>query len=517
MKKQQQLLWLTIAIISTAMMSGNKTAYAQKIPLHGVVSIQNSGFNNKGVIEYVNLAQVEDDFDSANPDATDSEGKFTLNYIGVAQNDAVSFSVKKAGLKVVNIDRLNVTLGKNEATQIYMCEPEVLAENKKRYYKIGKTAGEKQLKIKLQQAKEELALLERAVDVNVIQIQDKNEQIRFLEQQGQNLDKHAKELAKRFAHENFDEASALSQKAFRLFQEGKIYEALDVLDIKRLDADLKKADEAIAKGEDLIRAGTKMKATGEKGKQLIVKDCMLGAEMAQAVFEFEKAEAYFEKAIQADSTNLSNLWKYAFYLAKQNKFNKAEQLYEKCLDLAKTPYERATFLNNLGALLATKNELEKAEQAYEEALSIYRKLAAKNPDAYLFYVATPLNNLGALLADKNELEKAEQAYEEALSIYRKLAEKNPAAYLPYVATSLNNLGALLADKNELEKAEQAYEEALSIRRKLAEKNPDAYLPYVATSLNNLGILYQAKNELEKAEQAYEETLSIYRKLAEKNP
>jgi len=141
-------------------------------------------------------------------------------------------------------------------------------------------------------------------------------------------------------------------------------------------------------------------------------------------------------------------------------------------------------------LLKDNNEMGGAKKAYEEALQIYRKLAEKNPDVYLTYVAAILINLGVLLSANNEMGGAKKAYEEALQIYRKLAEKKTYVYLPDMATTLNNLGNLLSANNEMGGAKKAYEEALQIRRKLAEKNPRVYNLDVAMTDINVGLFYE---------------------------
>jgi tetratricopeptide (TPR) repeat protein len=75
--------------------------------------------------------------------------------------------------------------------------------------------------------------------------------------------------------------------------------------------------------------------------------------------------------------------------------------------------------------------------------------------------------------------------EEAVTLRRRLAEANPDAYLPDLAASVNNLAVSLADVGRREEALPVAEEAVTLRRRLAEANPDAYLPDLATSVNNL--------------------------------
>ena len=170
--------------------------------------------------------------------------------------------------------------------------------------------------------------------------------------------------------------------------------------------------------------------------------------------------------------------------------------------------------HNLGYYLQNINHFKEAEKEYQMALKIRRDLAAKNPDAYLPYLATTLNNLAALHSDTNQLEPAEEEYQEALKIRRDLAATNPDAYLPYVALTLNNLANLHADTNQPEPAEEEYQEALKIRRGLAAKSPDAYLPYVAGTLFNMALLYIDTEDLETAETMAQESLEKYKIMAE---
>src|SRR6267154_548742 len=121
---------------------------------------------------------------------------------------------------------------------------------------------------------------------------------------------------------------------------------------------------------------------------------------------------------------------------------------------------------------------------------------------YLLVLAdSPVNAVPVLNSDQNRKE-----LKEALKSYRKLAQKEPETYLPYVAQTLNNLGIVDGAQNRAEDARKAFAEAVKIYRELEQKNPGTYLPYVATTLNNLGILDHAQNRLEEALKALDETL-----------
>jgi tetratricopeptide (TPR) repeat protein len=210
--------------------------------------------------------------------------------------------------------------------------------------------------------------------------------------------------------------------------DGKIDEALEVLDEARLETEEKKSADAR----------------------------ILKAQLLELNNDFEGAEANYLKAVDIFPSFDNNLSLANFY-QKLNRFQDAEIFYNKCLSAAKSPDERATTLNNLGLLQANRNEQEKAAKAYTEALEIYRQLAKDNSQTYL---------------------------------YIQFVKDNSQTYLPDVAMTLNNLGALHAKRNEQEKAEAAYTEALEIYRQFAKDNPQTYLPDVATTLINLSIFYQ---------------------------
>jgi tetratricopeptide (TPR) repeat protein len=334
--------------------------------------------------------------------------------------------------------------------------------------------------------------IEGHLDKEVLQLSAK---IGELENQKEVREKQVAHFLKEAENEDLSDTSERYQQAFKLFANGKVAAALEVLDEAKLEANEKKLLEEV---------------------QQAAKTRMLNARILRVDNKFKKAGDNYEKALSFFK-DWDSCLEVANYFKFLNEFTTARKYYLQSLEFVNTETEKAATLNNLGNLYRAQNEFEKAASSYEEALGIRRKLAEVNPQSYEPYVAGTLNNLGNLYRAQNEFEKAASSYEEALGIRRKLAEVNPQSYEPYVAGTLNNLGNLYRAQNEFEKAASSYEEALGIRRKLAEVNPQSYEPYVAGTLNNLGNLYRAQNEFEKAASSYEEALGIRRKLAEVNP
>jgi tetratricopeptide (TPR) repeat protein len=290
-------------------------------------------------------------------------------------------------------------------------------------------------------------------------------------------------------YESVDIASSpLYKEAFDLFTQGKLDEALVLLD----NAALEKIDKA--------NADTRI----------------LKAQLLELKYDFENAAANYLKAAAIFPSFDNNLLVANFYY-NLKQFNEAETYYTQCLTLAKKPEEKAAVLNNLGALQSNRNEYKQAEASFQEALKIQRDLAAVNPQTYLPDVAMTLNNLGNLQRVRNENAQAEASYQEALKISRDLAAVNPQTYLPDMAMTLNNLGILQSDRNENAQAEASYQESLEIYRALAAVNPQTYLPDVADTLNNLGVLQRDRNEYAQAAASYQEALTIRRDLATVNP
>ncbi len=177
---------------------------------------------------------------------------------------------------------------------------------------------------------------------------------------------------------------------------------------------------------------------------------------------------------------------------------------------------RATALNNLSNRLSALGRREEALPAIEEAVALYRRLAARNPDAFEPYLALSLNNLSNVLSALGRRKEALAASKQAVALYRRLAERSPDAFEPYLAMSLNNLSGRLSALRRREEALAAIEEAVAVYRRLAARNPDAFAPDLARSLNNLSVRLSDLGRREEALPAIEEAVALYRRLAARN-
>ncbi|MBK9014706.1 MAG: hypothetical protein IPM82_11855 [Saprospiraceae bacterium] len=60
----------------------------------------------KQTLQYVQHAQVEEDYGKSQATTTNADGNFKLVFVGVNSGERISFQVKKEGLEVVNTDKL---------------------------------------------------------------------------------------------------------------------------------------------------------------------------------------------------------------------------------------------------------------------------------------------------------------------------------------------------------------------------------------------------------------------------
>jgi len=429
--------------------------------------------------------------DGANPALTRNDGTFVLFFPNRKPGQEVDLTVVRPGWVVVNDVQLSRPLPEEEGSPLHIviCKAAEWNTWALQFYRLkGSEIVQKEYE-------------RRLAELQVRQAATVEEREQLLRERDQ-AQSQANELARRLASQQATAATTKEssyREALRLFLDGKINAALEVLNEAQLE-------------REATVAQKQLKDTAE--------GFLLRGQLLALRFDFAGASQAYSKATTYAPDSFDVWFQYGVFHQKQNHFVEAHRGYEHALKLAREAGAKesvALTLGNLGSLHRDENRHAEARKAYDEALETFRKLVQKNPDVYLPYVANTLINLGALHYGENRHTEARKAYDEALSIHRSLAQKNPDVYLPYVAMTLNNLGLLHSAENRHAEARKAFDEALSIRRSLAQKNPDVYLPNVAMTLNNLGVLHRAENRHTEARKAYDEALSIHRSLAQKNP
>ena len=348
-------------------------------------------------------------------------------------------------------------------------------------------------------------------------------------------------LAKRMAAISVAEANDTIMRARVKMEEGRIKEAIEILDgassSLRRRRILRRAEERV----DEVAQEIKELAAGNEVEFFRVEAVMSYAGMpfnerfkkAESIYSMlaEDIETYSESCppahkLEVDAMLADILRRFAKLYYEVGDALKPIPLLEKALKLCQAikmvepdscQLDVAMTLNNLAVLHGELNRLTDAERECAESLDIYRRLATDNPAKFDGDVARGLNNLAILHRGLNRIADAEREYAESLEIRRRLADDNPAKFDEDLAQGLNNLANLHGDMNRFADAEREYAESLDIYRRLAADNPTKFDGFVAGTLFNLANLHRGLNRFADAEREYAESLEIRRRLAVDNP
>ncbi|MEM8898095.1 MAG: tetratricopeptide repeat protein [Bacteroidota bacterium] len=421
---------------------------------------------------------------------SDSFGIFSISLLGEKRGASIKLHLIKEGYAVINRESLKPRIPDSDSDQldIYMCPRSQRDKLAAQFY------GIKTLENIQRNYEAEAKVLADNMNYEAIAELTRKKEI---------AEKNVDSLAARLARFDPENSSEELTRAMQLYQQGKITDALQILDVDKIIARIEAKREVIGALESSIEQD--------------VEALLSAADIALTSFQFEKAQTYYEKAVEADPANFENLNTLCLFLLDQNQSQTLLRYAENLLQIAVGAKEKAIALGFLGSASEEQDIYSKAIKAFKEANDIWKTLAKEKPEKYNNYVAGTLNNLGVAFKNINRHQEAITSYHEALGIYETLAKNNPQKYESDVAMSLNNLGNAYTDLNQYSEAISLFTKALGIRRRLGRENPDKYEPDIASTLNNLGIVYTDLNLYSKALEAYGESLVIRRRLTQENP
>lgn len=177
----------------------------------------------------------------------------------------------------------------------------------------------------------------------------------------------------------------------------------------------------------------------------------------------------------------------------------------------------ALALHNLGDQLSHFGREQEALETTMRAVVVYRRLVEENPGEFLEEYASALNNLGIRHKRTGAAREALEVTEQSAELFRTLADRDPDAYRPRFAMALNNLGNKLSEFGRNQEAVTPAEGAARIYGELAERNPAAFLADHAMALANLGVQYARVGAVRDALRPTRRAVELYRQLAEQNP
>ena len=232
---------------------------------------------------------------------------------------------------------------------------------------------------------------------------------------------------------------------------------------------------------------------------------MLGV-IYQRQNEFEKAEQYYQKAVDMTKCTADKETEERCYLALGNlyysrwEYLKAKNCFEKALAIIVSYGDRikeATIYGGLGTVVQSLGEYNKAEKYYKKALEIRKKTGDRKGEAAEY------GNLGILFLSRGEYEKAKEYTEKALPIRKETGDRKGEA------ADYKNLGSLFHSLGEYEKANEYTEKALAIRKEIGDREGEA------TDYGDLGVLFHSLGEYEKANEYFEKALTIRKEIGDR--
>jgi len=427
-------------------------------------------------------------------------------------------------------------------------------EQRAKYYGVITTNARQALESKMQEINERLARMEGDEQLRL----ELYKQIDAIKKEEELAIANAEHYAEVFAKINTDGAVEMALKALKLFEAGKIKEAIALMDEEKLREDIQ-IFQAMKKN------ARKLSSQSDTMIQQTVETFMIKAHMYATNLQYGEAFNVYQYAVEGDSTNCNNLMEIARFCGNLNQQERSIAFFQQALRHGKslTAYQKAELLKDLGYQFVLNNQFsqahstlaealeivgrlgetdasrfeplraeilhrqgvmyknqkgyDKSKEAYMEAYRIKKRLAEEDPGQYELLFAVTQNNLGSLHWELEEYDKAKLYLQGTLDIYERLAQDDPQKYRTYISMIQTSLGNLFQNTKAYDKAEEAYLEALGIHRQLSIENPWRFEPFLSLIQNNLGGLYRKQEAYDKAKEIYLEALEIRKRLAKDNP
>ena len=443
-------------------------------------------------------------------------GQFVLKLDGLGMGDPLGMvTVSKRGMVVLNKDEVDRWSVQKKPLVLILCDANEFQKLKDRLVAIGRSQAKKK-------HKQELAKLEAMNAKKQLTLEQYYAKQDSIDKKMEHALARMDEYADLFARIDESEIDAVSQKAFDLFKQGHIDEAIDLF----------KKNEQKTKSPSIREKAEEMRQLAESAESLAQRDIDENMKQAKAYVEALKYKGEWEEAGRvlkelADALGTYEaMMEYADFARRQNQYAEAETYYKLCKDktapLVKTNPELyepqlAKVYINLGVVYYCTKRFNESEQMHKAALQIRKRLADANPQAHEPDLAVCYKHLGLLYFETQRYAESEQMHKAALQIRKRLADANPQTYESDLADNYNNLACLYRATQRYAESELLSKTAMAIYKRLADANPQACEPDLARSYNNLANLYSDTQRFTESEKMYKDALEILKRLADANP
>jgi tetratricopeptide (TPR) repeat protein len=520
----------------------------------------------------VGFADIYDVADPANRTLSNTDGRFKLQFVGVKPNTLRVLVVSKQGLSVVNQSALNVHTDQPEVLEIFLCEPQNIAQNRKYFYHIGKTAADSFLNRKLASLLKEKANIAVTNQIQSDRLKKITDSIKQLSASLLRTEELANSLADRYSLIDISDASAETDAAFSMFQKGNLDSAITLLNNANFSNLIKQDRQEIAKTEALKRETISRDSLARDRHIKIVTGLQLQADLTMLKSEYAETSKVYEELLAYDSTSPETIYAYSYFLSIIGERKKSVANYLRLLKLENDrqpaindKYRISDIFNNLGVLYRELMDFNKSEKAYDTALSILsdddfatrdvrtlkRIAVISTNQAVLFTRTRNLNlgelhsqkaleilnkistfnfvnqdstllaqillNTGAVYATAGKLDYAKAKFEESLKILKSFGRRTEEKTQSLYASCTTNLGTLYQDLKKLDSSEFFLKLALVEKRTLSARNFAKYGADLANALNGMGNLFETTTKLDSAEFMFVEAMALLKRLCKDSP
>jgi tetratricopeptide (TPR) repeat protein len=434
------------------------------------------------------IANVAVSAEGAQPQITDSSGRFDLYFPTRQPGEKIILSLEKDGFLALHSYFTEQILRANldqERTPILMARGGDREQMAHRFFRLE---VDKAVEKNFQESLQRLSKKQLANDANYTRLREDSDQAKLL------IEKAGEEFAKQSA-----DTSALLTEAMRLFLSGQLDSALSLLTEERLNARKNEAERSIAS---------------------VSREFRLRGELLALKFRFDDASRQYAESVAIAPNDFEANFDAGVFFSRLRRNKEALSLLQKALELArqsKNLPDVAITLNELGVLYLSERRMNEARGAFDEAVEINQRLSESKSEASLADLAFTLANQGRYYFMEHRLTDARTVVERAITVYRPLAQQQFTNSLSEMARALQTFSSLNRTQNRVEDARKASEEALKISRELAKDNGESHLSSLAEALNTLGLLQQDELQLTEAQASFDESIVILRGLVEKNP
>jgi tetratricopeptide (TPR) repeat protein len=350
------------------------------------------------------------------------------------------------------------------------------------------------------------------------------------------------------AGRDLEKEGVLLRKALDLLLDGKLDDALEVLNDSLLD-------------EEYLRLEGKQRELDNEKKNL-ASTHVFKAQLLELKFDSNNAAKHYNRAFKIYPSWENAIQAGNFYY-QQEEYVTAEEYYHNSVNNANNDLEKAKSFHDLGNLYKQGNRLDLAEEQYKKALVLIDTYPLLESEYW--FKASLLNSYANYFYKIHAFDKALDFYQKATDLFRTLADKNPAQYLYQYSNFLANLASAQKDMRLFKEAYSSYEayvtiipnliaqnineaiyakpymqalngiiefqlkqlqfkealtnskQALDLARRMAEKDPNRFLHELVATLQRYGDVLMQTNNLSEAEALFEESLFLQQRLANVNP